>query len=329
MKFTSRLVALFAFVLSSITRRGQKVTLRCTGEPLKAVLSEIQKQTDYQFVYNNSLVDVTVPVTVNLSGAEINEAMNQVLSGASLGWRIVDKQISIFPLEAQNSQPRNRAVSGVVTDSSGEPLPGAYVYEKGTQNGTVTDNQGRYTLNVPRGSSIIVSLLGFNDIEIPVGQNAEINTSLVESTEFLDEAVAIGYGTVKKRDLTGSISSISTSDFRAQPVTGTTDMLRGRVAGLTFTQTSADVADGGAKIRIRGNNSLFGSNSPLTIVDGVPYGIYNPNDVESIEVLKDASATAIYGSRGANGVIIITTKRGRSQEPVVEVKAQVSAAKQA
>ncbi|MBQ6086480.1 MAG: TonB-dependent receptor [Bacteroidales bacterium] len=329
MKFTSRLVALFAFVLISVTAWGQKVTLRCTGEPLKAVLSEIQKQTDYQFVYNNSLVDVTVPVTVNLSGAEINEAMNQVLSGASLGWRIVDKQISIFPLEAQNSQPRNRAVSGVVTDSSGEPLPGAYVYEKGTQNGTVTDNQGRYTLNVPRGSSIIVSLLGFNDIEIPVGQNAEINTSLVESTEFLDEAVAIGYGTVKKRDLTGSISSISTSDFRAQPVTGTTDMLRGRVAGLTFTQTSADVADGGAKIRIRGNNSLFGSNSPLTIVDGVPYGIYNPNDVESIEVLKDASATAIYGSRGANGVIIITTKRGRSQEPVVEVKAQVSAAKQA
>ncbi|MBQ5944665.1 MAG: TonB-dependent receptor [Bacteroidales bacterium] len=329
MKFTSRLVAMLALVLISVTAWGQKVTLRSSGEQLKSVLAKIQSQTDYTFVYNNSLVDVTVPVTVNLSGADINETMNKVLSGAALGWRIVDKQISIFPLDAQNGQPRNRVVTGVVTDAAGEPLPGAYVYEKGTQNGAVTDSDGRYSLNVPRGATLVVSSLGFNDIEIAVGQDGQANASLLESTEFLDEAVAIGYGTVKKRDLTGSVTSISNSAFKAQPVASTNDMLRGRVAGLTFTTTSADVADGGSKIRIRGNNSLFGSNGPLTIVDGVPYGIYNPNDVESIEVLKDASATAIYGSRGANGVIIITTKRGRSQEPVVEIKAQVSAAKQA
>ena len=328
MKFTSRLVAMLALVLISVTAWGQKVTLRSSGEQLKSVLAKIQSQTDYTFVYNNSLVDVTVPVTVNLSGADINETMNKVLSGAALGWRIVDKQISIFPLDAQNGQPRNRVVTGVITDAAGEPLPGAYVYEKGTQNGAVTDSDGRYSLNVPRGATLVVSSLGFNDIEIAVGQDGQANASLLESTEFLDEAVAIGYGTVKKRDLTGSVTSISNSAFKAQPVTGTNDMLRGRVAGLTFTTTSGDVANGGSKIRIRGNNSLFGSNAPLTIVDGVPYGIYNANDVESIEVLKDASATAIYGSRGANGVIIITTKRGHSQEPVVELKAQVSAARQ-
>jgi len=257
MKFTSRLVAMLALVLISVTAWGQKVTLRSSGEQLKSVLAKIQSQTDYTFVYNNSLVDVTVPVTVNLSGADINETMNKVLSGAALGWRIVDKQISIFPLEAQNGQPRSRVVTGVITDAAGEPLPGAYVYEKGTQNGAVTDSDGRYSLNVPRGATLVVSSLGFNDIEIAVGQDGQANASLLESTEFLDEAVAIGYGTVKKRDLTGSVTSISNSAFKAQPVTGTNDMLRGRVAGLTFTTTSGDVANGGSKIRIRGNNSLF------------------------------------------------------------------------
>ena len=203
------------------------------------------------------------------------------------------------------------------------PVIGANIIEVGTTNGTVTDVDGNFSLSVADNATIRISYIGYLEQDVRTAGRAAFNITLAEDTQALEEIVVVGYGTVKKKDLTGSVSSVSSRDFRAQPVQGISEMLAGRVPGVMVTQTNGD-ASASTKIRIRGSNSLLGSNNPLYIVDGVPMGSYSPNDVESIEVLKDASATAIYGSRGANGVVLITTKRGKVGDPVAEVIANTS-----
>ena len=212
------------------------------------------------------------------------------------------------------------AISGKVTDSAGQPLPGVTVVVKGTTTGIITDVNGNYSLSkVPSDATLVFSFVGMTTQEIPVGGKTSISLAMTEETIGIDEVVAIGYGTVKKSDLTGSLTSISDKLFEDQPMTELSQLLRGRGAGIEVTSTSGALGDP-SRIRIRGANSISGSNDPLYIVDGFVSSVYNIHDVESVEVLKDASATAIYGSRGANGVIIITTKNGSHEEkPTVTI----------
>lgn len=212
-----------------------------------------------------------------------------------------------------------RRVSGTVTTSSGETLPGASVVVKGTNTGTVTDVDGKYTLNVPENATLIFSTIGYTLQEVPVNGRTVIDVTLQEDVRSLEEVVVVGYGVQKKSDLTGSISSISGDEITTLPTQRVDQALQGRAAGVLVLNT--DGAPGGnTTIRIRGMNSINGGNNALVVVDGLQgadLNSINPNDIASIEVLKDASATAIYGSQGANGVILITTKRGKTGKPVI------------
>ena len=223
---------------------------------------------------------------------------------------------------AQCAYAQNRIITGVVTDNKQEPLIGVNVMVKGNEaTGTITDIDGSYRLSVPSDKTVLVfSYIGYIPYEVTVGKNSKINVILKEDTQALDEVVVIGYGTVNKRDLTGSVASVSAKDLAAIPVASASEALTGKLAGVSVTTTEGS-PDADIKIRVRGGGSLSQDNSPLYIVDGFPVSSISdiaPSEIQSIDVLKDASSTAIYGARGANGVIIITTKSGKEGKTQVD-----------
>ncbi|SKC43516.1 SusC/RagA family TonB-linked outer membrane protein [Ohtaekwangia koreensis] len=212
-------------------------------------------------------------------------------------------------------------ITGTVTSGDNAPLPGVNVLVKGTTMGTVTDVEGKYALSAPGSGTLIFTFIGMKTMEVDIANRAAIDIVMDADISQLDEVVVVGYGTQKKSDLTGSVSSISSKDIKTVPVASLSQALQGRAAGVQVTQVS-NAPGGGVSIRIRGGNSIQGGNEPLYVVDGYPLTNENgptisPNDIESMEILKDASATAIYGSRGANGVVIITTKRGKAGKPSI------------
>jgi TonB-dependent starch-binding outer membrane protein SusC len=220
-----------------------------------------------------------------------------------------------------SAQQRN--VQGTLTDNEGSPLPGVTVVVKGTTQGTVTNADGNYTITgISDDATLVFSFVGMRTQEIEVGNQTTINVEMVVDEIGIEEVVAIGYGTVKKSDLTGAVASVNAEDLQVGTINSLDKQLSGRVAGVQVTQLSGQPGSGTA-IRIRGTNSILGNNDPLYVIDGVPYGNsihadINPNDIKSVEILKDASSTAIYGSRGANGVILITTKSGSKGKPKID-----------
>ena len=232
---------------------------------------------------------------------------------------------------ALSALAQQHTVKGTVVDSQGYPLPGLTVMEKGTQNGTVTDSKGTYTLNVSSGDAVLeFDSLGYRTLTIPVGDRAVIDATVEEEAIALDAVVAIGYGTVRKRDLTTAVSTVSNEDMALRPITETSGFIQGKVAGVTVQQTSG-LPGSGMTVRVRGASSIASSNDPLYVVDGVPVGTGNyaiaylsPQDIENMQILKDASSAAIYGSRAANGVVLITTKQGKkSRGPQISLNASV------
>jgi TonB-dependent starch-binding outer membrane protein SusC len=235
----------------------------------------------------------------------------------------VDKLLCLFTVcfsLALQVQAQNKTVSGITKSDIGEILPGVNVLEKGTTNGTVSDADGNYTLSVGPSATLIFSFIGMANQEVVVGDQTKIDVILDTDITQLGEIVVVGYGTQKKSDVTGSVASVSMAEVANVPVTRPDQLLQGRVAGVQITQTNAEPG-GNISIRIRGTNSITSGNQPLFVIDGFPgagdLSTINPSDIESIDVLKDASATAIYGSRGANGVIIITTKRGKADQNTI------------
>ena len=213
-------------------------------------------------------------------------------------------------------------VKGTVVDAAGEPIVGANVLVEGTMNGMTTGLDGTFTLSVPKGASIAVSFIGYKSEVVAVGSKTQVKVTLVEDAAMLDDVVVIGYGTVKKRDLTGAVTSVKSEDITIAPTSDVMEALQGKVAGMDITKGSGEVGSG-VNVLLRGSRSIYGSNAPLFIIDGFPgsYDEINPSDIESIDVLKDASSTAIYGSAGANGVVIITTKRGKAGKATVNFDA--------
>lgn len=219
---------------------------------------------------------------------------------------------------------QNVQVSGQIVDAAGEPLVGVSIVEKGNKtNGTVTDLDGNFTLKVPANATLVASYVGYRAQEVNVNGKTSLNITLEEDAEVLNDVVVIGYGTVKKADLAGSVSVMDNKQFKDQPITQVADALNGRMAGVSV--ESAGIPGGAVKIRVRGSNSVTKSNDPLYVVDGMVResgldGI-NPEDIQNMQVLKDASSTAIYGLRGANGVVIITTKSGVKGESKITLDA--------
>ncbi len=311
------LLNVFQIFGNSSYSQNTVLSLNLKDVSLKEALSDIEQRSEFFFLYNSKLIDVNKKVSLNAKQEKINELLEQLFKGTDVRYVVFNKQIILTTndnISTIKSTLQLKPVSGQVTDEDGQALPGVNVAVKGTTIGTITDLEGKYKLNnVPENSILIFSFVGMTTQELPTNGQEQINVVLSGEAIGLKEIVVIGYGTVRKGDLTGSVSSINASDFEAQPVIRMEDALKGRASGIEVLKPNG-APGSGMKIRIRGANSINGQNDPLYVVDGyvgADIVSLNPDDIESISILKDASSTAIYGNRGANGVVIITTKVGK------------------
>ncbi|RYF72030.1 MAG: SusC/RagA family TonB-linked outer membrane protein, partial [Cytophagaceae bacterium] len=304
---------------------NKRISLRMGGKAVKTVLSAIESKADIRFIYSPKLIQAQRLVTVNAQNQPLGDVLETVLKPLQINYRLVGNDIVLSQLSesmnslsvptASESVTLEEVITGTITDEAGEGLPGVNVVVKGTQRGAVTDAQGKYRITVDDQNAVLtVSFVGYVKQEITVGARTTINVTLQSDTNSLNEVVVVGYGTQRKSSLTGAIASVSEKEISALPVPNISQALQGRAAGVTVTNNGAP---GEAPIiRIRGVGTINNAN-PLYVVDGVPVGDgsnVDPKDVQSIEVLKDASAASIYGSRAANGVILITTKRSNSKK---------------
>ena len=305
--------------------QGTKLSLNFKSTSLKEVLSSIEDKTEYYFLYSSKVIDVDRKIDVDINGKSISEALEQILKDTDIEYVLKDRQILLSSKSNQKKLFENtqqqKSISGKVTDSTGAGLPGVSVVVKGTTTGVITDMDGKYTFaKVPENATIQFSFVGMKVQEISVGTQTTINVIMADETIGLEEVVAVGYGTQKKSSLTGSVSAVSGDKLAVAKSINFTNSLVGRLPGLVAVQRSGRPGADDATLRIRGNNTL-NDNSPLIVVDGVAnrsMSRINASDIESVTVLKDASA-AIYGAQAANGVIMITTKRGAVGKLVVDV----------
>ncbi|MBX2921946.1 MAG: TonB-dependent receptor [Chitinophagaceae bacterium] len=328
MKLTVMLLTTFVLQVSAKSY-SQQLTINQKNISVATLLQIIEKQTDYHFLYDNLQMKDMVIKNISLNGASVEDVLNESFKDLPLSYKIVRKTIvvkrtsEIFVTSPPLNQPdkqQSETISGLVTDAGGTPLQKVSVIEKGTANGTTTDAAGGFSITVHDKKSILLfSYVGFQSQEITVGNQSYIKVTLAPVADSLTDIVVVGYGKQKKSDLTGSISSLKGKDVTDLGTQRVDQALQGKASGVLVLNT--DGAPGGnTTIRVRGMNSVLGGNNALVVIDGLQGGSLNninPNDIESIEILKDASATAIYGSQGANGVILITTKLGRKGKPTI------------
>ena len=340
-----RLFALISLFLAfSISLLAADISIKAKNEPLKKVLSQITAQTGYEFAYSEAVNPSAIKVNVNVDKKDVIKFFDEFFNEIGLSYKIVGKAVSLSPKNAAPQQASTNTgkvkISGVVLDENGASLPGVYVMVMGTKRGTTTDITGKYELDCTVGEKLQYSCVGFKNVEMTIGRslNPFKNVVMAEDLVALEDAVVIGYGNTQKiKDVTGAISHVGTKAIEQASVgTSITSLLQGRAAGVDVMVQSASPTSP-VSVVIRGMSSLSGDNQPLWVIDGVPeysagvsgdvsnvlYSL-NLQDVESIDILKDASATAIYGSRGANGVIVVTTKSGKNgMRPTVEVSSRV------
>lgn len=298
-----------------------KLSMKVNNEPLEQVLKFIEDESEFFFLYNRDLIDVEQKVSVLAQDKTIKSILDEVLTGTDISFAVYDRQIVLTNTSVINEMvAQQKSVSGKVTDRNGQPLPGVTVVVKGTTQGTVTNADGNYNIaNIPDDAVLQFSFVGMKTKEVAIEGKTLINITMEVDAIGIEEVVSIGYGTRKKADLTGSVVRADIKFFKDQPNTSITQALQGSVPGLSI--GAATMAGVDPYLFIRGSNSFSGSSRPLIILDGVIFRgdlvDINTNDIESVDVLKDASAKAIYGSQAANGIIIITSKNGeKNKEPV-------------
>jgi len=312
---------------------NKRLSVRAVLQPLKKVLNEIEKSAEIRFIYNSNLIKTENNVSVTMENALLGDVLRSVLGQVKLDYEILGKQIALKRAEhklglmhSEESTPPDVPIKGTIKDEKGEKIIGASIAIKGTSRGISTDAEGLFSLMIPNDKTIlVVSFVGYETQEVLVGNKTSIEIILKTDLKQLEEVVVVGYGEQKKKDLTGALSSIQSKDIVRSNPTLAAKALQGQVAGATITKT--DNRPGSTySITIRGENTINNSTAPLIVIDGLMGGDINnlnPNDIQSMDVLKDASSTAIYGARGANGVIIVTTKKGISGKPRVSYDAYV------
>lgn len=349
------IILLFSCVFISLAESGYtqnaKVTINKSNVNLKEVLNEIENQTDYLFIYNNE-VNTNRDVSVNTNDESVRNVLTDVFQNTDIHFEMEGNHIILSHIERVKSkedisrtaivQQEGKTVTGTILDTNGEPIIGANIIEKGTSNGTVTDYDGNFTLNVSDDAVLRISYIGYLEQEIGTEGRNKIDVQLVEDTQALDEVVVVGYGSLKQKEVTGSLVSVNLENIPKTGASSISQLLSAQASGLTTIPQSAQPG-GKVKLQIRGAAT---GRTPLIVVDGLPIsdfynvsaGVYgagetesilsslNPNDIESIDILKDASATSIYGSKGAGGVILITTKRGGKEGMNVEFSANIGQA---
>lgn len=310
----------------------QTISLNLKNVSLKEFFKQIESKTPFSILYRDVLLDNKNDISINVNNKPLNEILTSVLSSKGLTATFENNTIVITKLQIKSKAIASEPIkiSGQVVDEKGEPIIGATIKIENSNVGTITNTNGEFIIDAHVGDRLIISYVGYEAKNITITEKTNnYKIVLTENSEILDEVVVIGYGSVRKSDLTGSVSTIKTTELKTIPSNSIDGLLQGRVAGLQVISSSQDPG-AGSTIRLRGESSLRGSNAPLVVVDGFPMGDagnlmqINPNDIESVEVLKDASASAIYGSRGANGVIVITTRKAKEGQTVISFKNQLT-----
>ncbi len=330
MKLTAFLffVSVFTLFASGGYSQDKTITISKDNVLIKDVLLEIENQNEYFFIYNSEFVDVYQKINIHMSDQPITVILNEIFQGQDVDFSIDKRRVIISPSSERSKVQQDKRVTGKVTDADNIALPGVTVVIKGTTTGTVTNFDGEFSINnVPEGAVLVFSFVGMRTVEVPVGTQSNLNVSLVEETIGLEEVVAVGYGTMKKSDLTGAAVSANIEAFRESPNTSIMQSLKGSVPGVQIGQVTS--AGEEPSLAVRGQTTLSGSKSPLIVLDGIIYrgriSDINPADIEAVDVLKDASSMAIYGAQAANGVFLITSKKGKAQrKPTINFSSSFS-----
>ncbi len=327
-------------VLLASSQPAGDISLNLKAQPLQVALQEIEQQSVYTFVYNSSAINSRTPVTVVFSNKSIDYALRQVFNGMDLHYEIIGRQIVLRPIltNSENSPQPPVEITGKVIDGSGQALPGVNITIKGTTSGTITNIEGIFTIQAAPGNVLVISFVGYQTEEIYVERATQLDIVLEESFQKLDEIIVIGYGQESRRLLISSISDVQSVEIEKNAGNGALEAIQGKAAGIRIVQNSGTPGSS-LTVNIRGMNSLSANTQPLYVVDGIPIlsgdfgqinfegqnidalADLNPNNIESISVLKDASSAAIYGARGANGVVLIKTKSGNKGKSVVTLNA--------
>lgn len=337
------LVIVFANITMAIPAKGQemldsKVTLALTNVSLENALSELEKTAHVKFSYNSRALNLSQKINLNANNEVLSNVLNKLLKPLNIRYMQVSNRIVLHKEDEKNvgflqeTEQTTRmeilantdiTIKGTVTDGKGERLPGVSIIIKGTTRGTTTNVNGEYSLAVPDDKAILVfSFVSYVAQEIMIENKTVINITLLSDIKALDEVIVVGYGTQKKADLTGAVSTVSIEQIKNKPAVSFGEALVGQMAGVQVQQINGAPGGEGLSVRVRGTGSITAGSSPLYVIDGFPidgngFSFVNPSDIESIQVLKDASSTAIYGSRGANGVVIVTTKKGAVGKPTI------------
>lgn len=302
------------------------VNVEVQNKTVGEILKKIEKQSDFDFFFDNTLIDLNRRVSVTSRNSDIFKVLEKVFKGTNVKYSVLDKKI-VLTINADNVQTAQQTtfkVTGKVVDENGEEIIGASVLEKGTINGTVTDMDGNFELKVSGKEVILeVSYIGYSKAIVKTKAGTITKVVLKEDTEVLDEVVVVAYGTQKKSNLTGSVDVVSSKEMENRPVTSASSMLQGKASSITFSTPAGGNAPGSAPtLQIRGQAALSETTPPLVVIDGIPsdmgaFNALNPNEIESISILKDAAASAVYGARAPYGVLLVTTKMGGRNEKAV------------
>ena len=342
MRLTTILL-LFTLMQVSAATFGQRITINEQKVSLKHALEKIHNQSGYNFLFDRQVLKGIKPITISIENEELETAVKKILLNLPLTYVIDGKTILIKPKESSlfekavdqlSSIFSDQEIRGRVTDTKGNPIPGATVTVKGTKKATSTDSDGNFKIKADKNDVLVVHIVGFVTKEVVLGDQTEITIGITEEDKSLEEVVVVGYGKQKKVTITGAVSTINMTDMQT-PNRSISNSLAGKVAGLISMQRSGEPGYDNASFTIRGIGTFTGNTEPLIIIDGVQRddvnssfgGSYNnidPEDIQSISLLKDASATAVYGARGANGVLIINTKRGTAGKPQISIKTEAS-----
>ncbi len=323
MKLTFFFILLgFLQVSASVYSQGTRFSFNFSETEVVDVLKEIEGKSEFRFFYQNEQIDVTRKVNISVSDKTLEDILDKLFHGYGITYKIFSDKLILLglednePLRGNNKIPQQKKLSGTVADSNGQPLPGVTVMVKGTTNGTVTNVDGGYALtDIPENATLTFSFVGMKSQEIAIGDQTKIDVTMRADAIGIEEVVAIGYGTQKRENVTGSVETAGEENLEGEPVVQVSQALQGDISGVSIRQLGGQPGAESSEIRIRGYGTFSDAgNDPLVLVDGIPSSMdnVNPNDIKNISVLKDAASAAIYGSRAANGVILIETKRGKA-----------------
>lgn len=328
MKITRPLARYFMLIVFltvfALNTSAQKVTLSFQNETFEKVLNSIKQQTGLSLVFSEQLVNLNRKVSIAVNSITVEDAMKQLLTGTNLGYEIKNNKLYLIENktpELKSTVGTSKKITGLITDEKGDPIIGASIVVKGSNTGTITSIDGAFSLEVPEQSVLLISYIGFKPTTLKITAGTSYKITLEEDAQSLDEVIVVGYATTTKRKLTTAITSIKMDDIDKGASNNALQSLQGKTAGVHIT-TSSGIPGSNPNVIIRGVGSFQGNSSPLYVVDGIPMESFpnlNQNDIESIDILKDASAAAIYGSRGNYGIVLITTKSGKAGKTKVDI----------